>query len=83
MEEHKYLAVWIKMHLRGTIKPHDILEVKNVFVWAWIAQSVQRLTKGSTVRYRMPVGVIFPHPSRPVLEPNQPPVQRVPGHSWG
>ena len=25
----------------------------------------------------------FPHPSRTTLEPTQPPVQRIPGLSWG
>jgi hypothetical protein len=51
-----------------------------------VAQSVQRLPTGWTVRGSNPGrggGGDFPHLSRPALRPTQPPVQRVPGFSRG
>jgi len=48
-----------------------------------VAQSVQRLTTGWTVRESNPGGGEIFRPSRPALEPIQPPVQWVPGLSRG
>jgi len=48
-------------------------------MWAAIAQSVQRLAMGWTVRGSNPGGVRnFPHPSGPALVPTQPAIQWVP-----
>ena len=47
-------------------------------LWAGIAQSVQRLSKGRTVQGLSPVGNRdFPHPFRPSLGPTQSPIQWV------
>jgi hypothetical protein len=44
--------------------------------WAGIAQSVQRLATGWTVRGSNPGGGLdIPHPSRPGLGPTQPPIE--------
>jgi hypothetical protein len=52
--------------------------------WAGIAQSVQQLATGWTVRGSNPGGgQDFLHLSGPPLGPTQPPVERVPGLSWG
>ena len=56
---------------------------KNSETWAGIAQLVQRLGTGRTVRGSNPSGgQFFPHPPRPALGPTQPPIpwyQVVPG----
>jgi len=55
-----------------------------IFIWAMIAQRVQRLSKGWTVRGSNPGwGWDFPHPSGPALGLTQLPVQWVPGLSRG
>ena len=56
------------------------IKLHSLYMQAAIAQSLQRLAMGWTVRGSNPVwGRVFPHPSRPVLGTNQTSVQWVPG----
>ena len=50
---------------------------------AGIAQTVQRLATGRTVRRSNPGGDEIFRPSRPALWPTQPPIYWVPGLSRG
>ena len=64
---------------------------KQIFSCTFSLNSGGRVSSvGIATRYRLDGpgiesrwGRDFPHPSRPVLGPTQPPVQRVPGLSWG
>ena len=82
----KIIMVWPTHFIQNRHASNQRREILNIttcpqeVTWAGIAQSVQRLATGWTVRRSNPGGGLdFPHLSRPALEPTQPPVQWAPG----
>ena len=70
-------------HCKKNSKRYVIINVHQISLGP-VAQLVQRLATGWTVRGSNPgVRRDFPHLSRPALGTTQPPVQWVPGLSWG
>ena len=78
----KSLLIFEKIFAHILSNNGNLLKIKSSTA-VGIAQSVNKLATCWTVRGSNPGGRRdFPHPSRPTLEPTQPPVQWVPELSW-
>jgi hypothetical protein len=91
------LAIGLQAGWRGTLiacRPNmfrsGVGSMQSLFGWCQGIKVGQSSSVGIVTRYRLDGpgieswwGQDFPHPSRPALEPTQPPIQWVPGLSQG
>jgi len=67
--------------MHGTTVKKALLIFKNLYGHFVVGIATAYVLDGPGIEFRW--GRDFPHQSRPDLRPTQPPVQWVPGLSWG